>query len=506
MKSDNKSEESIFGEVKSIFSHSMIYGVGNIASKVIGFLMIPVYTRFLTPADYGTIELIDLVLAVAGLILYDLIVEAIFRFYYKYDDVLNKKEVISSALIAHGCISIVIAGVGLAMVDQIATLVFGSDEYSPFFVISFVSFIFMQLNSIPMSYLRIKQKPWMFIGVSMASLILALSLNIYLIVFRNMGIYGVLYSGLISNGCLALFLVIKTFAEVGFRFSVKKVVAMFKYGAPMILSGAGMFSLNFSNRFFLAKYALLSDVGLFALGSRFGFMIRALVIGPFLNSWDAKIFKIAKEKDAKAIFARTLTYFVYVVIFIGLCMSVLIKDILTIMATPSFYDAHKIVPVLCLGYIFIGFYYHFYIGFLLKDKTVYIGIIVGIAALLNLILNLVLIPISGIIGAAWALTISYFTMSFVAYILAYRVYFIKYEWNRILKISCVALILYYASKMVIVDSIILSVGIRSLILLGYPTTLWIIGFYSNEEMGKIKEKAKSLFKRSEKMKLFTNQD
>jgi O-antigen/teichoic acid export membrane protein len=182
-------------------------------------------------------------------------------------------------------------------------------------------------------------------------------------------------------------------------------------------------------------------------------------------------------------------------------MSVLIKDILELMATPSFYEAHKIVPVLCLGYIFTGLYYHFYVGFLLKQKTFYIGIIVGGAAVLNLILNWIFIPSLGIMGAAWGVTMSYFAMSAAAYVLSFRVYPIKYEWGRIFKIGGVAFILYYASKMVTADSIIVSVGIRSSILLGYPAALWIIGFYSHEEIEKIKEKAKSLINRAQKMRL-----
>ncbi len=478
---------SILGEMKALLEHSLVYGLGNFASRAIGFLMIPIYTRYLTPADYGIIELVDLVLAVAGLILYELVVEAIFKFYYDYSDIKDKKELISSALIIHLMISLLVSGLALLYVDTASQLIFGSEEYRSYLLISFIGFIFMQFKAIPLGYLRIKQQPVMFVIVSLGSLILGLSLNIYLIVFRQMGVYGVLYSNLITNAVVAIALGIKTFVEVGSGFSWKKIVVMVKFGSPMIPSGIGMFSLNFSNRFFLTKYGTLTDVGLFALGARFGFMIHVMVIQPFLEIWDAKMFQIAKQANPEKIYARTLTYFTYVATFAALGMSLLIKDVLTIIADPSFINAYKIVPILSLGYLFMGFYYHFYVGILIKSKTIYIGIVNGATAILNFILNWIVIKHFGISGAAWVLCASYLMMSVATYVISYRLYPIKYEWARIFKIGIVAAGIYTFSLMVSEDSMALSLSLRSMMLLGYPVLLGFMKFYRKEEIIKIKE-------------------
>ncbi len=315
---------------------------------------------------------------------------------------------------------------------------------------------------------------------------MGLSLNIYLIVFRQMGVYGVLYSGLISNGIIALVLGAKTFVEVGVRSSWGKLVAMLRYGAPMIPSGVGMFSLNFSNRFFLSQYASLSSVGLFALGARFGFMVHVLIIQPFLEIWDAKMFQVAKQKDSETTYARVLTYFLYVVIFAALGLSVLIKDILKIIASPNFFDAHKIVPILSLAYVFMSFYYHFYVGILIKQKTVYIGLVVGGTAVINLVMNWFFIPKLGIVGAAWALATSYIAMSTATYVFSYRLYPIKYEWNRIAKLGGAALIVYVISTTITPHSITMSLLLRFLLILTFPLILWPLGFYTIAETEKLR--------------------
>lgn len=476
----------LFGEVKEILKHSTIYGLGNIASKAIGFVMIPIYTRFLTPSDYGIIELLDLIISILGLILYDLIIEAVFRFYYKYRDVADRQAVVSTALIMHIGISMIIAGIVYLLVDQITKVVIGPESYVKFLKLSLISFIFMQINAIPFGFLRVQQKSTLYISVSLTNLVIGLTLNILLIVEMQWGVWGVLYSNLISNGLAALILLPLTFRRIGIRFELHKMKEMFKYGVPLIPAGLSNFSLNFSNRIFLNRFVSLGEVGLFALGSRFGFMISVLIIQPFLDIWDAKMFEVADRQDAKKLYARILTYTVFVTMMAALILSVIIEDVMKIIVAEEFRAAHRVVPVISLGYLFQIFYYNFYARLLLTNRTHYVAGILGLSALVNIAVNWIWIPRYGMMGAAWAMAGSHLLVGFLTFLVASKVFPIDYEWRRIALMSIAAISIYIFLGRLDFDYAMVSLVLKGLGAGTFPFLLYFLGFFYDEEINFIK--------------------
>lgn len=479
--------KAIFGEIRSILRHSMVYGLGSLTSKAIGFLMIPIYTRYLSPSDYGVIELLDLIVAIAGLILYDLIIEAVFRFYYQYQTPKERLTVVSTALLTHITVSLVIAGFAYILVNQIAGLVIGSESYSEYLKVSLFSFFFMQLNAIPIGFLRVQQKSVAYISASLANLLIGLFMNVYLIVVLQWGVWGVLYSNLISNAAIASFLLPFTFRQIGTGFDWVKLREMLNYGAPLIPAGLGNFSLNFSNRIFLSRFVSLGDLGVFTLGSRFAFMISVLVIQPFLDIWDAKMFEVKDRQDAKKLYARVLTYSTFVTLMAALGLSVVIEDVLKILVPVEFQEAYKVVPILCLGYFFQTFYYSFYVGLLLTKKTYWIAVILGLTAFVNLVLNALWIPAYGMLGAAWAMAISYLFMSGLTYFLAMNIYWVQYEWRRIATMTVVAVGLYGVLSRVTLGNDLLSLFFKTLGTMTFPVLLYLLGFFDLEERSILKK-------------------
>jgi len=477
----------MFSDLKMLLKHTMIYGLGTILSKAIGFLLIPIYTRYLTPKDYGILELLDLTTWIIGMFVGMGIGSAVLRFYSEYDGEKDKTEVVSTALLFSFGVILPFALILLQFPKTFSSLVFGTTQYTNFFRIIFISFLLDLTHGVPYSFIRVKNRSLLYTFMTTLRLSVILSLNIYFVVFLRKGVEGILYSGLITNGLVAISLVSITLREIKLSFSAEKLKKMLKYGIPLIPVALGMYLLIFADRFFLQRFSSLTSVGLYSLGYKFGMILNVLLTQPFLLIWSAQMFEIAKNAKAKETFSRILTYFCMVLVFFGLGLSLIIKDMLRLLVTPAFFDAHKIVPLIVLSYIIGGFYFHFQVGILLKKKTKYLSFIVGSAVLFNILLNFVLIPKYDMMGAAWATLLSYAFLSFCTYYVSSQLYLIPYEFKRIGKMLTVAVLLYLAGALISINSIPISLIVRLFLLLLFPLILYWWNFYDRTEREKTRE-------------------
>lgn len=493
----------MFDEFKRLLKHSIIFGMGALISKAVGFLMIPVYTHYLSPKDYGIIEILTLTSSVIVFALFLALSSSILRFYFSYDTEKEKKQVMSTGLISAISGMLLVVIILFSSSDRLSLFFFRSVVYSHYFKLIFATAFFELALGISLTYLRAKEQSVFFIAISLFRLIMALSLNIYLIVFLKMGILGVLYSSLITNSFVCIAMLFITFREINFSFSIKKLKEMLNYGFPFIPSSLGFFILSFADRYFLQHFSSLNEVGLYSLGYKFAMMLGILITEPFQQIWNVFMFSVAKKDNAEQIYSRVLTYFGFVIIFAGLGLSMLCKEIMKIIATPAFFDAYKVIPIVTLGYIFYGTYNIFPIGIYFKKKTKYLAYIVISAALFNLLLNWILIPKYNMMGAGIATMLSYLYLSSCTYIVSERFYSISYEFRRISKILFVGISLYMCSQLISINSTFYSIFIKSLLLLSFPIFMYFVKFYEKEELHKLKELLNMSFS---KIQLILNQN
>jgi O-antigen/teichoic acid export membrane protein len=372
---------------------------------------------------------------------------------------------------------------------SICLLVFKSTEYTGFLRIILFTLAFSLGAEVPLSLLRILEKSTLFTIISIGKLILSISLNILFIVGFKWGIMGILISGLISNGLVSLYLFFYTCRKVGLGFNWFQLKEMLAYGLPWVPGGVAMFIINFSDRFFLQRMVSLSDVGIYSLGYKFGMVINMLVMVPFLQAWGPKRFEVAKNENAKNIYAIVLTYFLYIEIFCALGIATLIKDSLHIMSTPDFWPAYRVVPIILLSYILQGGYHCIQIGILLTKRTKNIAIITVISAVVNLTLNFLMIQRWGMMGAAWATLFSFVVMFTLNYVITDRIYHVPYEIIRIVKMLGTAAALYFISYFVTISTLSLSFIFNLGLALSFPFILYLLGFYTPGELIRAKEVA-----------------
>ena len=217
----------------------------------------------------------------------------------------------------------------------LSNFLFGTPVYRTFFHIVFASLCFDTAAELSLSYIRAKQQSVTATAFSLIRLGSSLALNIYFIAARQLGVIGILYSSLISSSILGVVLTVITLREVGWGFSRAKLAAMVRYGLPLMPMSLGMFVLNFSDRFFLQRYANLTEVGIYSLGYKFGMASAVLVTSPFLLFWGAYAYEVLEQRDGRELVARLQVYFTSVLLASTLAIAMFAGPLVRFMCPPS---------------------------------------------------------------------------------------------------------------------------------------------------------------------------
>jgi O-antigen/teichoic acid export membrane protein len=481
--------------LKKIGKHSLVYGAGTLIGRVVGFLMVPFYTHFLAPADYGVLELLDLTTFFLSTVVGLGLSGAIVRFFYDSQDEGQRHEVVSTAVM----FGIAVLG-GVYLVLQplcpvLSNSLFDTPVYSSVFHIIFASLCFDTIAELGISYIRAKQQSVVATAFSLARLVVSLTLNVYFIVVHRLGVLGILYSTLVSSAVLAVVLTVLTLREVGFGFSREKLAAMVHYSLPLIPMSLGMFTLNFSDRFFLQHYASLTEVGIYSLGYKFGMASGVLVTSPFLLFWGAYAYEVVDRPNGRELVARLQVYFTAVLLASTLAIAMLAEPIVRFMSPPQYWRAAHVIPIVGFGYVLLGLSYFFRIGLQYTKKTKYLSYAVGASALLNLPLNFVLIPRFHAMGAAWATLLSFVALSLFTCQVAQRNFVIPYEYPRLAKLLVAGAITFAASKIFPVTGLVPSLLIGAACLTALPFLLHGLRFFEDSELDRARTFAVELVRR-----------
>jgi O-antigen/teichoic acid export membrane protein len=431
--------------------------------------MIPVYTRYLVPADYGVLELLDLVIFFSGIFAMMGIGSAFFRFYVAAESSEEKEAVASTASFTVAGISVLVLILMQLLAGLLSTIAFGSATYAPLVRIVAFTLFFSNLTELPFAYLRAQQRTVLFVIIGLARTVLNATMLIVAVAVLHKGVLGVVYANLISNALVGVTLSSALMVRVRGKVSREKFEQMFRYGAPLIVQSLASFVLVFSDRFFLRHFASLSEVGIYGLGYKLAGIVSLLVSGPFNMTWSWQQFELAKKPNARHMYAKIQIYQLLVSVSIGLAVSVLAKDILRLLSPPGYWGAAPIVPLIALSYVLSDMRSVVLSGILIQRATHQLAVISAIAAVANLGLNYALIARYHAMGAAVATLICYALLLALSYAVAQRVYSVRYEYSRNVGVLGVATLIYLVSTL-FDFRLFASITVNVLLLMLFPIT------------------------------------
>jgi O-antigen/teichoic acid export membrane protein len=422
------------GGLRQLGKHTLVYTAGIIIGKVASFLMLPVYTRFLTPADYGVLELLGMTIDVIGMITSIGIVTGVFKFYSEDNNQSGKNAVISTAALSTVALAGATCALGFLASPALTRAMFGAQDNLLYLRLYFLIYFLQTFEYLPFVLIRAENRSVLFVTVNAAKLIVTLSLNILFVVYLRMGIKGVLISNIIATSATAVVLSGYLVQRVGVRFSREKFRQLLHFGSSIVPWSLASFVLVFSDRFFLNYYTNTTTVGIYSLAYKFAFLLSVLAYTPFETVWTAQRFEIAKQPDAQEVFARVFLYVNVVVGVLGLVICLFIRDFLSVMSSHSFLSAYRLVPLLIAAQVVFIWAAYWNTGIYVSGRTRVMASGSLVLVAITLLFNFLLIPRFGGFGAAWA-TIAAYTARFLwIYVFSQRYYPIRYDWTDIVKL------------------------------------------------------------------------
>ncbi|MBI5789095.1 MAG: flippase [Candidatus Schekmanbacteria bacterium] len=474
----------MFSKIKKLFSDSIFYVLGNTAGKIVGFLLIPLYTRYLTPADYGILSLCSLFGSFLFIFLNLGMSSAIFKNYFKAETPEGKNLVLSTSGFIMLLISLPVMGIIIVNSAGISRLLLGSPVYANAVIIVSLTGVFSQLAKIPFSCLRAQGESKKYAVLTLSDTGFTLLLTIFLVVAFKKGFWGILISQCLAGLLVCLILIPWILRDVPFRFSLTEAKSLLRFGVPLIFSGIGGIILTLSDRYMLKMYSTLDQVGIYSLGYRFGEILWFLAWA-FQLAWPQFVFSNEKSPNANELYSKTSTYFFAIMSFVCLSLSILAREIIILATTPKFLEAYRVIPIIALSQLFYGLFNVVAVGVYLKSKTSYFSTAVGIAALLNVGLNFLWIPSFGMMGAAYATLLAYIFQFIMIVVLSMKLYPVRYEFGRIIKLIAISLALYLAGVLINIEAISVAIAYKCMLILLFPVLLWLSGFFAAQEKARL---------------------
>jgi O-antigen/teichoic acid export membrane protein len=485
----------MFSKIKTLLSHSVTYGLGNSANRFVGFFLLPLYTRYLTPEDYGVLALVTMF----GEVLYIAMnmgqSSALFRTYFLHDDPQERETVVTTSLWLMLMLSFPLGLVALALSRPLSSILIGSPDYMVWVMIGVGAVVFKALLRMPQAVLRAREQSRKYALSSLAQTVISLTLAIFFVVGLHLGGRGVLLSQLLAELLLCLYLIPTALTGLSLKFSRRDAGEMLGYGVYIMPTAFCSFLLRLSDRYFLRWYTSLETVGLYSLGKRLG-EILTFPMQAFELAWPQFLFSNAKSENAPALYARVFTYLLTVLGFLWLAVALVAEEVVKILMHASFYEAHRVVPWVAGAFLMQGLNYAGNVGINLHRKVKYRPLIVATTAGLNLVLNFLLIPRYGMMGAAIATFASYTFQSTFRVLVSYWLYPVPYEYARLGRLVVVIGGTYIVGVIVAWGSAWNALAGKMGLLLLVPLFLYASGFFESGEIARLKLLLTELWRRS----------
>lgn len=465
----------------SIGRHALLYAIGTILGKAIAFLMLPIYTRYLSPADYGIAALIEMTLDVIGIVAGAQIAQGVFRFYHKADADVDKRAVVATALTAltltYGVLA---AGIFLAA-DPLSRLVFQSEQHAGLLRLAAGSFALQGIILVTLAFGRVKERSGLVVGATLARLVIAVGLNLVFVVAMRLGVKGVFLSTLGSNLVLALWLGGWTVSQVGVGVRADVLRSLVRYGVPLIGVQAATFTLTFADRYFLKAAANEASVGLYNLAYQFGFLLLMLGFVPIEMIWGPRRFQVARGPEPSPTLAKAFRLISVSIVTVGVGIALFVGDLLRIMATPAFHPAADVVPIILIAYVFHGWAMLHDIGVLVKEKTEYLTIANWTAAIVALAAFAILIPRYLAYGAAVGAAVAFSVRWGLTYVFSQRLWRVDYEWAPVLRLLAAGVVVSVAGQLLPSMNLVPSIGAHAALFVTYVLLLWVLPILRRDE-------------------------
>jgi O-antigen/teichoic acid export membrane protein len=474
----------VLTRLKDLFGNLVIYGLGDVATSIVSLLLLPVFTSYLTPADYGIIAMLLTIEAVTKVLFRWGVDTAFMRLYYDCADQPARQRLASTIFFFLFAVNGTLVMAAVLSADWLSARIFGTTGHGLLVALTVINTFVANFYFMPFQVLRIDQKSGQFIALAFVRSAGTIVARLTLVIWAGMGVVGVVSADVLVTAIFTTILIRWFVPLIRPVFSREVIREVLRFGLPRVPHSVAHQIIGFADRYFLNAFGTLRDVGLYSIGASFGLVLK-FFLGAFENAWTPFFLALMPEPDAKRIYSTVSTYVVaLLVLFVaGLCA--IAPGVVRLFTTAQFHAAAAVTPWIALGVMFQGLYLVGSIGLVITKRTKLYPLATGTAAAVSLAANALLIPRFGMLGAAWANALSYATLAIVTVSFSWYVYPIQYEWSRLLRIAMAGMAGYVVASRIVPGSLPPVAGIvlaGATTLAVYALVLLSAGFFHADEL------------------------
>jgi O-antigen/teichoic acid export membrane protein len=472
----------MFRELRGLARETAVYGLSTVLGRLLNFLLTPLYSHLLEPADNGAMQSVYAFIALLTVI-YGLGLDTAYLRFGRRDGKPDGSAFGSALLTVLGSSLALSAAIALGA-GPIARLAGLPEEMASLVRYAAAILAVDAAMLLPYAELRASHRAGAYAGIRLAGIALNVVLAFVFVRTLGLGLRGVFLANLLASvSTLAMLApVILSRLAAPARERLREMLA---FGAPLVLAGLGAMIVQVASRPILAKTVGLAEAGIFGTCYKLGIGMM-LLVGMFDQSWKPFILERAARPDTDAIIARVLTYFAALGSWALLAIVFFTAPLATAplfagrpLIHPSFWGGLPVVPPVALAYLCNGLYFVMLAPLMLDKRTGAVSAATWAGAVVNLAANALLIPRLGMMGAAWAALAAYAAMAAAVWALGRRSRVVPYEWTRLALLACWTAALWWPGAGVAWPT-------RILLWLAFPVGLLVSGFLAADELAELR--------------------
>jgi O-antigen/teichoic acid export membrane protein len=472
-------------DLRQLAGNSAIYASGVFLVRGLSLLLLPLYTRYLTPSDYGIVAFSTAVASVLAILFTLGLNGSVTYLYFKSNVGAERRRSVGTVWLS----ILAIAGAMVLVLQLTGTVLFrfATDvPFDPYLRLAVWIAFFNVLTLIPLNLLQVEERPARYAAASVCSAMLTAAFVIWLVVYQNEGAYGFLLGTLLAGAVMAAPYVVMTVRRVDLVVDRRYVATAFAYGFPLVLHTSSGWLLELSDRVILERYVTLEQLGLYSIGYLLGSVVYMFAT-TVNNALVPMIFRkmSADASAASGEIGELATYFAAALCWVALGVGLLADVLITIFTAPNYFAAVSIVPWIAAGMLVHSLYLIPANMLFAKGRTWAIARSTAIAGLMNVGLTVWWAPGYGILGAAWATFAAYALMLVLVTMAAQRAHRVAYETSRIAKLLTAAGFITLAGICLPYGAGWAAVTIRAVLWLAFPVLLLPLGFFRPGETSTI---------------------
>lgn len=476
--------------IKISLKDTFIYGLGNVAVKVVGLILIPLFTdpKFFSTEEFGVMGILE----ISGLVLTALLAsglpQSLTRWFWDKDHRQNQKGIFFMSLSTQIVISLLFCIVLIPSSGILSRLIFSSPVWGKAITFVILSSGIQSINNVINTLMRLQSRSVLYTITNLFKLTFVLSITLYFILSRKMGLEGYYLAQVIGNGFIVLLLLGYTIKNSRIFFDKEIFKSMNVYGFPLLLANISAALLTVIDRFSLNSLTVLKSVALYTLAFKITSVLKLVLVDSIKLALGPMMIKRIGAPNSKRFYSKVLLYTSFILMFSIVGVSLFSFEIIKVIATSrAYWDAVIIIPFLALSIFFVNMKEVTVYGLHIAKKTQIIGFIVVFSTILSLVLNILLIPVWDITGAAVATLISQFVYWYACYYYSQKVFYVPYEIRKIIVMLVTGAVLSFLGLLLNDIDLLPRIVIKTLCLLSFPFILYLFRFYEPIELQSMKE-------------------